>query len=117
MNGQPVWDRKNPIAPFRPDGSLMHYPMRFGYGEKAEDPRWVKVIPWHDILTLWGIERGQSAARFIWRGTKGQKYPMMMADMLILLETSTVRYGVVEATWTVTKRGQNYGIKAVKRHG
>lgn len=64
-------------------------------------------------LVLVGMERGRSAARFIWEDPDtSTRYPMFMSGMVDLVKGHKIIKGVVTATWIVVKRGQNYGLEA-----
>lgn len=104
-------------APYDPrTGSLLHYPeTRLKLGrEEGEliwvEPGWRTNEPFYANLYLADMERGRSAAFFIWQDNDGRDYPMFMSDMFDLLRTKTVDEGYVEGIWLVKKRGQNYGI-------
>lgn len=99
----------------QPPGSLLEYAWTYPPGDRYHDatdpdPRieWRKVEAWNATMSIEGIERGRSAARFIWRDADGRTFPMFMIDML-----EVVKRGVngTAAWWIVQKRGQNYGIR------
>ncbi|MEU6362236.1 hypothetical protein [Streptomyces albidoflavus] len=93
-------------APFTERGALMDY---VGYGAT---PEWRDNTPFRATLTVEGIERGRSAARFIWKDSEARTFPMFMTDMVALLKaTPNVDRGTVDGWWMVQKRGQNYGIR------
>lgn len=74
---------------------------------------WRPNVPFEAILTLTGIERGRSAARFMWYGT-GNTYPMFMIDACaLMLRGEALQVGARDGWWIVMKRGQNYGIAAI----
>lgn len=106
------------LAPFDPDGNLMHYPQRtyasgsdYVAGASAYiEPEWHEVVEWHGELHLEEMQRGRSAAYFIWKDAFGRSYPMFMTDMLDVAQKSAIEYGTCKATWKYVKRGQNYGI-------
>lgn len=86
-----------------PDGSVGWHPIV-----------WMDNEPVKMTLTLNSMERGRSAARFIWKSEDGRKYPMFMTDMLALIKEHVIDHGKVEAEWIVKKRGQNYGVAVYK---
>lgn len=75
---------------------------------------WKDMFEFDAVLSLDGMTRGRSAARFIWSDKEGRKYEMFMADMLGLVQSGAViERGCCDAKWTFTKKGANYGIKVV----
>lgn len=91
-------------VPFDVDGNLLHY----------ADP-WMKPVmrpnePFKACLEVEGTVSGRSAKYLIWRATDGRRFPMFVADCVDLMRRTDVTMGVVEATWIVRKRGQNYGV-------
>lgn len=109
---------KTKEAPFKiSDGSLFDYPP-YSYGGRSWEElncEWREITEFDLELQLEDIERGRSAARFIWVDpATGAKYPMFMTDMKNLVLSVTMERGLVMGTWTVVKRGANYGIKLVK---
>jgi hypothetical protein len=79
---------------------------------------WRPVVPVTGTFRYDGYGRGQSAAYFWWLDTAtGTRYPMFMTDMDDLLKGAFLQsmggatYFV--ATITISKRGQNYGVKLV----
>ncbi len=85
----------------------------WGEGEKARPGQeWRDNEPFLATLRLEGIERGRSAARFVWqREDTGSTFPMFMTDMLALAKSDAgISSGIAEGWWIVMKRGQNYGI-------
>lgn len=93
-------------APYDDKGNLMEYPASWTKGGIT----WKKIAPFKTTLWIEGMERGRSAARFIWKDEKGHTYPMFMRDMLDVVKTATILSGGVSDTWTVRKSGSNYGI-------
>lgn len=94
-------------APFDEDGNLLTYP-RAWFGEAVV---WKPIEPFDASLKLIGAERGRSAAHFIWEDNEGREYPMFLTDMIALLQQNVVEYGwCCNATWTIKKRGSNFGI-------
>jgi hypothetical protein len=104
---RPIWDAKNPVVPVADDGSLKHYP------DTWTEFSWQPWEPLTGALTFEGFERGRSAAYAIFRAQDGRKFPMFLADLeKVLLSEAGLIDGQTDpfATWTVRKRGQNYGI-------
>jgi hypothetical protein len=99
------WDTRNPQAPYHPaTGSLLDYPV----GPHEFRP----VRPFSARLVLIGFSRGRSSAVARWSDMRtGARYPMFLTDLEELLSHRVVSAGETEMeTWTVRKRGQNYGI-------
>lgn len=92
-------------VPYDADGNLLHFADRW-----AVPDRWVPNEPFRACLEVEGTVSGRSAKYLIWRGTDGRRFPMFVADLVDLLRRTDVTMGVVEATWIVRKRGQNYGV-------
>lgn len=108
---------KNGLTSFPVDyqGNLMHYPDTqyvLHEGKSATiQPMWMPNKPFEAKLLLQTLQRGRSAAYFIWVDTSTNKtYPMFMIDMIDVMQRKTVVKGVAIGTWQVRKRGQNYGI-------
>lgn len=61
-----------------------------------------------------GYGRGRSAVTFYWVDQNGHEYPMFIKDVdeLLKLDMGT---SSVHAIFTYVKRGQNYGIKFLRR--
>jgi hypothetical protein len=103
----PRWDAANPVVPVADDGSLHHFPQRRG------GLNWQPWEPPTGALTFEGFERGRSAAYAIFRSRDGRTFPMFLSDLeKVLLSEAGLIAGETDpfATWTVRKRGQNYGI-------
>jgi hypothetical protein len=112
-----AWDQRVPLTK---DGTLCTYvylgeggiPAGSRYGR--EPIEWKDKFEWEGVLTLEGMTRGRSAARFIWRDYKDRKFEMFMADMVELVKSGAcIENGCCGAKWTFTKKGANYGIKVV----
>jgi hypothetical protein len=93
-------------APYDEKGNLLEYPTEWIKGGVT----WKKIAPFKTTLWIEGMERGRSAARFIWKDEKGHAYPMFMRDMLDVVKTATILSGGVSDTWVVRKSGSNYGV-------
>ena len=100
------------------EGGLLHFPDRWRFIPSLgmRDLAWEMrpIVPFKARLTLQGSVRGRSAAFFLWHDEAGREFPMFMKDMLDLLLAEVVERGAVEGTWTVRKRGSNYGIAMAK---
>lgn len=61
-----------------------------------------------------GYGRGRSAVTFYWVDQNGHEYPMFIKDVdeLLKLDMGT---SSIHAVFTYVKRGQNYGIKFLRR--
>lgn len=105
------------LVPFR-GGSLLEWT-----NLKAPEVRpnsyevdeWRTNAPFYATLQLTGIERGRSAARFMWYDAMGpSRYPMFMVDTAQLIMSGLGGVGgVVTTWWIVVKRGKNYGVAAL----
>jgi hypothetical protein len=95
-------------APFDENGNLLSYP-RAWFGKEVV---WNPIEPFVESLKLVGTERGRSAAHFMWEDTRGRQYPMFLTDLVnLLIRRPITPPGVTHyETWTIKKRGQNYGI-------
>lgn len=111
-------------APYR-GGTLLDYvdrnavraqtTMTAGQGSAYDVPdTWAPNLPFHGTLVLTGMERGRSAARFMWAGTgdlTGRIYPMFMTDACnLMMSGAGVANGTASRWWIVVKRGRNYGL-------
>jgi hypothetical protein len=99
--------RSAPIQiPFGKDGSLHNY--------RSYDSVWRENYEWSTTLKLQSIERGRSAAHFIWTDADNRRYPMFMKDLTEMIFNYGVAVGgVIRGKFTFVKRGQNYGIKMI----
>jgi len=76
---------------------------------------WKKNFEFSDKIKVDGFSRGRSAADFeLISLTTGKTYSMFMKDVLLMIQESTIKNGVVSGVWTFCKRGANYGLKLVK---
>ena len=116
------------------DGSLVeysHYELddsereRVYNGEKVvsqgmydmHDKREVVWKPNKEVkLTLHytSYNRNRSSVIFYWEDEKGREYPMFVRDIDELLKQN-IGTSSVRAIWTYVKRGQNYGIKFLRK--
>lgn len=102
------WDRK---APFNEHGDLMHYPQQ-SWRDKAP-VEWRPVEEFEATLNYDTFTRGRSAAYLILRDREHNRlYPMFLAELDMALPH--FNGGVISGTWTITKRGENFGVKLVK---
>lgn len=92
-----------------PAGSLLEYTVR-SPGEDHTDVVWRENVPFKDTLQIVEIERGRSAARFVWEAADGRRFPMFMTDMLATARHGIGPTGLVSSEWVAVKKGQNYGI-------
>lgn len=70
-----------------------------------------RVKPFEADMRVVGMETGRSAKRIILQDSKtGKTYPLFVADIVKLLQDS-----VLSGTWEACKRGQNYGVRMVKK--
>lgn len=104
------WNRE---APWDEEGCLLHYP-RLPYEEKYYNSKniWRPVEQFKATLTYDSFTRGRSAAYFLFKDELGRKQPMFLKEF-----DSVVHHlveGTVSGIWTVTKRGQNFGLKLVE---
>lgn len=61
-----------------------------------------------------GYGRGRSAVTFYWTDDNGHEYPMFIKDVDELLRQD-MGVSSVHAIFTYIKRGQNYGIKFLRK--
>ena len=61
-----------------------------------------------------GFGRGRSAVTFYWVDDDGHKYPMFIKDVDELLRQD-IGASSIHAIFTYVKRGNNYGIKFLRR--
>ena len=61
-----------------------------------------------------GFSRGRSAVTFYWVDDDGHKYPMFIKDVDELLRQD-IGASSIHAIFTYVKRGDNYGIKFLRR--
>jgi hypothetical protein len=107
-------------APFeRKTGGL------FGYvyshqtpDEEDEDINWKEVTNPLELtleLITWG--RGRSAVTFTWcePGNEERQFPMFASDLFDLLCQHAPVPRVIRGLWQVQKKGENYGIRLVKK--
>jgi hypothetical protein len=104
------WNPKRPQMPVDKDGNWLNYP---GYGHTA----WETVEhPFYAEFEIDGIRTGRSSKIVVLKDRKTDKtYPMFVADLVKGIQHGhfTVAGAVISGYWTGSKRGANYGIKAV----
>ena len=61
-----------------------------------------------------GFSRGRSAVTFYWVDDDGHRYPMFIKDVDELLRQD-IGASSIHAIFTYVKRGNNYGIKFLRR--
>lgn len=107
--GSPVWDAKNPHVPVDNDGNWLSYPAWNHAG-------WLKVKPFHATLTVDSVRTGRSSKVVVLVDDAGKSYPMFVADLVKGIKDGSLEIvaGQITATWTVSKRGANYGIRSIK---
>jgi len=59
------------------------------------------------------MRSGRSAKYLIIEDEAGRSYPMFITDFLTAVQNFDIINGVMDAYWTGSKRGSNYGIKVV----
>lgn len=96
-------------------GVLVTYPDPWALRQGTVQMR--PIEPFTATLTATSVERGRSSAVFYWADEQGRAWPMFLTDLLALLQTTVVDHGQVTGTWTVTKRGRNYGIALLDAEG
>lgn len=95
--------------PFGSDGSPHGYTSQ-RYPESLGSGTWRPNTPFPANLRLADMERGRSAAHFIWKDEQNRRYVMFMTDLLDLIQNFDISHGVVNGNWAFTKRGQNFGV-------
>ena len=109
-------------APFKKSGGLWHFPpSEQAVNNPNIDPHkrptleWRDVEPWWDTMLVVGQQRGRSAAFFLLVSSNGDSYPMFMSDALEMMKTATIANGTITGTWTVIKKGRNYGVQFLRK--
>lgn len=99
-------------APYRNGDLLPYAPTGWQLSAGAA---WLDNVPFHATLELGGIERGRSAAHFLWNDAdSGANYQMFMTDVADLMQSAQgVQGGKVRGWWIVVKRGNNYGVARI----
>ena len=84
------------------------------YPWPSEGIVWQDNVPFHRRMQFTGYYRGRSAAGFEMVDHDGFVYPVFMSDMDAIIKHGIESGGYIEATWIVSKRGQNYGVLMVE---
>ena len=101
------WDRKAPYEVA--SGDLLHYPYTYKVGGFV----WKDVVEFSDTLEYQTYDRGRSAAYFWFVSLAGPRYPMFLTDLDKVMKHMSSG-GRVTGDWTITKRGQNFGVTLLK---
>ena len=105
-----TWNPHLPEVPVDEKGNWLAYPT---YEHKG----WETIYqPFPATLEIVRMETGRSAKRIILRDVERNKtYPMFVADLLTSIQHGriVVAGGRLTGYWTASKKGANYGIKAV----
>ena len=98
------WDKKAPYN--KETGQLCSY--QFPYELKQGRVEMRPVVNFEATLTYKGYFKGRSSVLIHLEDENGLMWPMFLSafDKLI----SKMTHGVITGTWTVVKRGNNYGI-------
>lgn len=72
---------------------------------------WKPAAPFKTTLTLDRLERGRSAARFIWKDSVGREFPMFGQWLCDAIKKADLYKGNLNGTWGFAKRGANYSIE------
>lgn len=106
----PEWNPNKPQMPVDKDGNWLSYPTYNQVG-------WETVYqPFFAELEIDGMRTGRSSKVVVLKErATGKFYPMFVADLVKGIQHGhfTVAGGVISGYWTGSKRGANYGIKAV----
>lgn len=90
------------------DGNLL----RYEYPHHHDKIEYKDNYEFKDKLAYTGYGRGRSAAYFRFTSLRNKKtYYMFMTDMDDCIPL--MMHGMIEGTFTFTKRGKNFGIKLV----
>jgi len=95
------------------DGTIAQWDMGTYYVEKF-GYKYIDNFEWEDTLEYECFGRGTSAAHLYFKSTiTGNSYQMFLKDFEDIVKLLVD--GKVTGTFTFCKRGQNYGIKIVKK--
>lgn len=110
-----TWNPKEPTVPVDNNGNWLSYP---DYRHKG----WELVHPFYAELEILSMYHGRSAKGLNLRDVNtGKEYPMFIGDLVDALKNGTFSVeqteegGRLKGWWTASKRGANYGLKAVKK--
>lgn len=109
-----TWNPNLPEVPVDSQGNWLSYP---SYGHQ----QWETVFqPFYATMKIDGMRTGRSSKVVILVDVDTKKtYPMFIADLVKIIQQGAVDIiskdgeGYLTAHWTASKRGANYGIKAV----
>ncbi len=91
--------------PFDKDGNQLHYPETWSYRGCV----WKDNDPFEDTIEPVTLERGRSAAYFVFkRKSDGTEVTMFMKDLMEAF--NKINNGKITGTFRFVKRGMNYGI-------
>lgn len=115
----PKWDKKNPYVPIDRNGNWMQYargvvddPDSTWYGYKAAKLEYIK--PFEANIRILDYYTGRSARGLnLQNEDTGVKYTMFMSDFIDFIRHGNVKDGIMVGTWTVVKKGANFGIRSV----
>ena len=96
-----------------PAGSLLEW-VGVPLGTAKAGVEWRANDPFRARLQISGIERGRSAARFIWVDDDDRRFPMFMTDMENLVRHGVEVGGIVVGWWMVRQMGQNFGLARIE---
>jgi hypothetical protein len=101
------------MIPFDKYDNVMSYTSR-QYPDKPDlrsEGAWRENYVWEDELQLIKMEKGRSAAHFIFQSRlTGKTYVMFMTDLTKFLLKGTMTAGIIKGKWAFTKKGQNFGV-------
>ena len=107
---EPDWNPHRPQMPVDKDGNWISYPTYNQVG-------WETVSqPFYAEFEIDGMRTGRSSKVVVLKDIHtGKTYPMFVADLVKGIQHGhfTVAGAVISGYWTGSKRGANYGIKAV----
>lgn len=109
MRGEPEWKASKPQMPTDANGNWLNYPYVTSLWETVEHPFYAE-------FEIDGMRTGRSSKIVVLKDRKTDKtYPMFVADLVKGIQHGhfTVAGAVISGYWTGSKRGANYGIKAV----
>lgn len=104
--------------------STLEVPFDRETGEMVPDLRWFwdeSKLRWRDnyeftsTLTYESFLRSDHAVRIVFRGDDGKEYHMFLKELHDILVGGGFDGNKVSGVWTFCKRGQNFGIRLVRR--
>jgi hypothetical protein len=78
---------------------------------------WRPATPFVTKLRLSSLERGRSAARFIWKDALGHEFPMFGQWLVDAIQKGTLEAGWLTGEWGFAKRGANYSVELLRAIG